>query len=161
MVRLLPMTDEDFEQFMEISMRDQAQGQVMAGTWTAEEADERIQELRAQFLPDDQATPNHFFYRIEDQGAGRKVGGLWYTIVEGEGGRQVFVVDIQVYDAYRRQGYGTRAFRIMEEQVREMGVPTISLHVFNHNRAARAMYEKLGYTGSGAMMFKDLPTSAR
>ena len=155
MVRLIPMTQADFDVFMDISMRDQAQGQVQAGTWAGEEADERIKELRAQFLPDDLATPNHFFYTIEDQGAGAKVGGLWYTIVDQEGKRQVFVVDIQVYEAFRRQGYGTQAFQIMEEEVREMGIQTISLHVFQHNRAARAMYETLGYAGPGAMMSKN------
>ena len=62
MVQLVPMTEEEFEAFMKISMRDQAQGQVQAGVWRPEEADKNIQMLRSQFLPAGLATPNHFFF---------------------------------------------------------------------------------------------------
>jgi ribosomal protein S18 acetylase RimI-like enzyme len=158
MVQLIPMTEAEFDAFMEISMRDQAQGQVRAGNWPAEQADELIKQLRNQFLPGGLATPNHFFFAIKDQDSGAEVGGLWYTVMEEDGKRLVFVVDIQVYDEYRRRGYGTQAFRMMEEQAREMGITTISLHVFKHNHSARAMYEKLGYVGADNMMSKELGT---
>jgi len=59
------MTEEEFEGFMEISMRDQAQGQVQAGAWRAEEADSNIKVLRGQFLPTGLATPSHFFYSVD------------------------------------------------------------------------------------------------
>ena len=160
MVRLISMTEAEFDAFMVVSMRDQALGQVLAGNWNAEEADELIEKLRDQLLPDDLVTPNHFFFTIEDQDSGAKVGGLWYTVVEQDGKRQFFVLDIQVYDEYRRRGYGTQAFRIMEEKAREMGITTISLHIFKHNRAAGAMYEKLGYVGTGEMMSKELGAEA-
>ncbi len=159
MLRLVPMTEAEFDGFMELSMRDQAEGHVQAGTWRADEADAQIRELRAQFLPDGLDTPNHHFFTLAEGEAGAKVGGLWFTVIEQEGERQVFVVDIQVYDAYRRRGFGTQAFRLMEGLVRELGITTVALHVFQHNHPARAMYEKLGYTGSGAMMSKDLSTA--
>jgi RimJ/RimL family protein N-acetyltransferase len=148
------MTQAEFDAFIEISMHDQAQGQVQAGYLPAERAAEVIQQQREKFLPNDQDTPNHFFFTITDQD--QKVGGLWYTVVEQDGQRQLFVMDIQVYDAYRRCGYGTQAFGLMEEKAREMGITTISLHVFQHNHAARAMYEKLGYVGEGEKMSKEL-----
>lgn len=156
MVRLIPMTKAEFGPFMEISMHDQAQGQVETGTWRAEQADELIRKLRQQFLPDDLATPNHFFFSIEDGETGTIVGGLWFMVLDQDGERQLFVVDIQVYDGYRRRGYGTLAFRFMEEKAREMGLPAISLHVFKHNLPARAMYEKLGYVGTDEMMSKQI-----
>jgi ribosomal protein S18 acetylase RimI-like enzyme len=154
------MTEAEFDAFIEISMRDQAQGQVKAGYLCAEEADEIVKKQRDRLLPDDLATPNHFFFTIEDKGSGTKVGGLWYTIVEQDGKRQFFVMDIQVYDEYRRRGYGTQAFRMMEEKAREMGITTISLHVFEHNHSARAMYEKLGYAGTDEKMSKELDAEA-
>ena len=156
MVELVPMTEAEFEAFMEISMRDQAQGQVQAGNWPAEQADELIKQLRDQFLPGDLDTPNHFFFTIKDPDSGAEVGGLWYTVMEEDGNRFLFVVDIQVDEAYRRRGYGTQAFGMMEDQAREMGITTISLHVFKHNHSARAMYEKLGYVGANNMMAKEL-----
>jgi len=156
MVRLVPMTEEEFEAFMKISMQDQARGQVQAGTWRAEDADNNIEMLRSQFLPDGLTTPDHFFYSIEAAGADARVGGLWYMVEEEEGKRQVFVVDIQIYDPYRRRGYGSQAFQAMEEKAREMGITTLSLHVFTHNHPARAMYEKLGYVGTETMMSKEI-----
>jgi ribosomal protein S18 acetylase RimI-like enzyme len=80
-------------------------------------------------------------------------------VAEEEGKRQVFVLDIQIYEAYRRQGYGSQAFLAMEEKAKELGISTISLHVFKHNHSARAMYEKLGYlgiSGSETYMSKEL-----
>ena len=156
MVQLIPMTEEEFEAFMELSMKDQAQGQVQAGTWRAEDAAANMERLRSQFLPNGLTTPNHYFFTIEEAGTGLKVGALWYTIEDEEGKRQFFVMDIQIDDVYRRQGYGTRAFKAMEAKAREMGISTIALHVFEHNRAARAMYDKLGYTGAGNMMSKEI-----
>jgi ribosomal protein S18 acetylase RimI-like enzyme len=157
MVRLVSMTEAEFDAFMEISMRDQAQGHVQTGRWRAEEADDLIRELRDQVLPDGLATPNHFFFVIEDHDSATKVGGLWYAIADRDGIRQLYVMDIQVYEEYRRRGYGTKAFRIMEERAQKMGISLISLHVFKHNLPARAMYEKLGYVGQDEMMSKELP----
>jgi len=153
------MTEQEFEAFMVISMKDQAEGQVQAGEWKAEEAQGNIERLREQFLPDGLATAKHSFFTIEETNTGAKAGGLWYMVAEEEGKRQVFVVDIQIYEAYRRQGYGSQAFLAMEEKARDLGISTISLHVFKHNHAARGMYEKLGYggiSGSETYMSKEL-----
>lgn len=156
MVGLTAMTEAEFEEFMEISMRDHARSQVQAGNWPIDQADALVSGLRDQFLPEDMATPDHYFFAIVDRESAATVGGLWYMVAEQDGNRQAFVVDIQVYVDYRRRGYGTQAFQLMEEQVRAMGITTVSLHVFVHNHAARAMYEKLGYVGVGDMMSKEL-----
>ena len=154
MVQLTPMTAQAFEVFMELSMKDQAQGQIQAGVWRAEDAAANMERLRSQFLPNGLTTPDHYFFTIEDTGTGANVGALWYTVEDEEGKRQFFVMDIQIDESYRRQGYGSQAFKAMEEKAREMGISTIALHVFEQNRAARAMYEKLGYVGTGNMMSK-------
>lgn len=156
MVRLVPMSLQEFEEFMIISMNDQAQGQVTAGEWKAEEAQGNIERLRSEFLPNGLATPNHYFFTIEEPTTSAKVGGLWYTVMEQAGKRLVFVVDIQIYSEHRRRGYGSQAFMAMEDKVREMGIASIGLHVFKHNPSARAMYEKLGYTGTDESMSKKL-----
>ena len=156
MVQLVPMNDHEFEAFVVVSMRDQARGQVQAGTWRDEDADDNIKQLRAQFLPGGLNTPKHHFYRIEDPTTGNKVGGLWYMENEIEGQNQFFVLDIQIDQAQRRQGYGTQAFYALEEIARHEGVATISLHVFEHNLPARGMYRKLGYEGPGNTLAKNL-----
>ncbi len=49
---------------------------------------------------------------------------------------------------------GEQAFQALEIKVRELGLHTIALHVFGHNHAARAMYEKLGYITTNVQMLK-------
>ena len=156
MLKLIPMLETEFEPFMQISMKDQAEGQVIAGEWQAEEAEEKMRQLRAQFLPAGLETPDHFFYTLESGETAQKVGSLWFTVMEQEGQRMIFVLDIQIDPAHRRHGYGSQAFLQMESIAREMGITTIALHVFMHNQPARAMYEKLGYQGAGTMMAKEL-----
>lgn len=156
MIRLVPMNEEAFKAFMKISMDDHIQSQIKSGYWRAENAKENMDKLRGQILPNDLATPNHFFFVVEDVISGKQVGGLWYLVMEEEGKRQVFVVDIQIYEPYRRQGFGTETFLAMEKQAQEMGITTISLNVFQHNTSARAMYEKLGYVGLGETMIKNI-----
>ena len=156
MIRLVPMTEGQYDAFMAISGRDQMEGHVREGRWRAEEAQANMAKLTAQFLPEGQATPNHFFYAVEEMGTGAIAGGLWYMLAEEGETRQFFVVDIQIYEVYRRRGYGTQAFRAMEEKAREMGVRTIALHLFADNHPARAMYQKLGYTGSATSMAKEI-----
>jgi GNAT superfamily N-acetyltransferase len=156
MICLVRMNEAQYQTFMELSMRDQWEGHVREGRWRADEAEANMARLVAQFLPQGLATPGHFFWTIEDRDAGAQVGGLWVALAEEAGARQFFVMDIQIYEPYRRRGYGTQAFRAMEDMAREMGVTAIALHVFAGNHPARAMYRKLGYAGTDIAMAKEL-----
>jgi GNAT superfamily N-acetyltransferase len=154
MIHLVPMNQEQYEALMALSERDQIEGHVREGRWRAEEAEANMARLKAQFLPQGLETPNHFFWAIEDADLGAEVGGLWVALAEEDGQRQFWVFEIQVCEPHRRRGYGTQAFLAMEEKAREMGVSSIALHVFADNRPARAMYHKLGYTGTDTQMAK-------
>jgi GNAT superfamily N-acetyltransferase len=156
MIELNPMTETEYEAFMELSMEDHIRGQIKAGYWTPEEAEGKMQQMADHVLPEGYGTPGHKFFTIHDPELNADVGGLWYWITEREGQRLVFVVDIQVYPDYRRKGYGSQAFLVMEDQVKELGIKIIALNVFAHNTSARAMYEKLGYVGEGENMMKQL-----
>lgn len=154
MIHLVPMNQEQYEALMKLSERDQIEGHVREGRWRPEEAEANMARLKAQFLPQGLATPNHFFWAVVDADSGAEVGGLWVALAEEDGQRQFFVFEIQVYESYRRRGYGTQAFLAMEEKAREMGVTSIALHVFADNHPARAMYQKLGYAGTDTQMVK-------
>jgi RimJ/RimL family protein N-acetyltransferase len=149
------MNEAEFDAFMEISVADHIQGQITAGYWQPEEAEENMERLRGLILPQGQATPNQFFYRIQDH-ENHQVGGLWYMIAERDRKQFIFVIDIQIFEQSRRRGYGTKAFRLMEDQARELGISSIALNVFKNNQPARAMYEKLGYVGEGESMIKEI-----
>jgi GNAT superfamily N-acetyltransferase len=154
MINLVPMNQEQYEALMNLSERDQIEGHVREGRWRAEEAEANMARLKEQFLPQGLATPNHFFWAIVDADSRAEVGGLWVALAEEDGERQFWVFEIQVYEPYRRRGYGTQAFLAMEEKAREMGVSFVGLHVFADNQPARALYQKLGYTGTDTQMAK-------
>ena len=158
MIKLIPMSQEEYEPFMTISMHTQAQDQVKAGLLKADEADAKIAALGKKLLPEGLHTPNHHFFTLEDGETKQKVGALWYTIIEQDGIRMFFVMDILVNPEYRRHGYASQAFAEMEAKALDMGITRIALNVFDHNAPAIAMYEKLGYVGPHDFMVLDLTT---
>ena len=156
MIQLVPMNEERYNTFMEISRQDQIQGQILARYWKVDEAEKNMEQMEKQVIPHGLETENHHFYSLKEIDSEKIVGGLWYMIMEQSGEHIIFVVDIQVYQGFRRLGYGSQAFRILEQYASDRGISSIVLNVFEHNVAARAMYNKLGYSGSGIIMTKTL-----
>ena len=92
-----------------------------------------------------------------DETTGQEIGMLWYGIREQAGVREAWIWDVNVAPPFRRQGYGRQAMAVLEQHVRERGLARISLHVFGHNAAARALYERMGYSPTNIVMSKTLP----
>ena len=58
-------------------------------------------------------------------------------------------VGLMVAEGYRRRGIGRALMEAGEAWARGVGVHKIELHVFPHNEAALALYERLGYRQVG------------
>ena len=155
MARLVPMTQAQFDRWLEASVADYADEKVKAGNWPVEDALARSRQEFQKLLPRGLATPDqHLFAIVAD--AGTQVGCLWFAVVQEAAGPVAFVYDFVVDEAQRRKGYGEQAFCALEDEVRALGLHTIQLHVFGHNRPAIALYEKLGYTATNVMMSKTI-----
>jgi ribosomal protein S18 acetylase RimI-like enzyme len=63
---------------------------------------------------------------------------------------------IVVRDGAEGQGIGKALMQAIEQAVRERGARSITLHVFASNTRARAVYERLGYTGELIRYIKHL-----
>ena len=70
--------------------------------------------------------------------------------------RSGFIFDIFIEEKFRGKGYGKQAMLLIEEKARELKLKSIGLHVFASNRAARNLYESLGYQVSSLNMTKEL-----
>lgn len=55
------------------------------------------------------------------------------------------LIDIEVHNQYRRQGYGKKAVRSLIDQAKEAQVSYIQLFVFHHRRPAKSLYDNLGF----------------
>jgi ribosomal protein S18 acetylase RimI-like enzyme len=150
------MTEAEYELWRRASIIGYASESVISGRWTREEADSRSEQEFARLLPGGLATPDNFLYSIVDDQASGPVGIIWFAVVQEGEKRHVFVYDFEILERYRRRGYGTLALQRLDDRVRAMGLKTISLHVFEHNMAARDLYTKAGYRERNIIMYKDL-----
>ena len=156
MVRLVPMTETEYQAYLEFDMQRYAEENVKAGNWHPSEALEKSRKEHQRLLPDGLATKSQYLFSIEDEKTGSKVGEIWFAVDYKRPQPSAFVYDFMIHEEFRRRGYGTQALQALEEKVKELGVNKISLHVFGHNHAARALYEKMGYETTGTYMSKKL-----
>lgn len=154
MVRLTPMTEETFRDYLAVSVGEYAAEKVRAGNWVESEALERSAQSYAELLPDGVATPDNYLYTIL---AGETpVGELWFAVRQDGGHRAAFIYDFAINEAHRRQGYAAQALTALEPIVRDLGLDRISLHVFGHNQPAISLYQKVGYLATNINMTKML-----
>ncbi len=151
------MTDQEFETYIERLIPDYAQEHVRAGSFPKAEAEQQARAQIDALLPQGIHTRNHYFFVVEDEVTGDAVGILWFARRDWPSGATAFVYDIEIDERFRRRGYASQAFRLLEDRVRELDIPSISLHVFGHNTAAREMYRKLGYEETHIQMEKAVP----
>jgi ribosomal protein S18 acetylase RimI-like enzyme len=156
--RLVPMSEAAYGQWREAALADYAADNVAAGRWPAASALERSRKEFEELLPRGLATPDHFLFEILD--AQTSVGVLWFAVVEQAGERHAYVYDVMVHPAQRRHGHALRAFALLEEEARALGLARIGLHVFGHNPGAQALYRRLGYVVTGLNMVKPLAPDA-
>ena len=155
MVHLIPMTEGEFQLYLQTAVREYAEEHVKAGNWHPDDALEKSEKEFQSYLPDGLATPNQYLYMIEDESPA-KVGLIWLAAMNQGVQRFAFIYDFVIYASFRRKGYGQQALLAAEEKVKALGLDTISLHVFGHNQAAIALYEKAGYGITNLQMSKKL-----
>jgi ribosomal protein S18 acetylase RimI-like enzyme len=148
-VRLEPMTEAQYEPWRVEAEAHYAQG-VAASGQSEQDAARTAADTYATLLPDESATPGHYFWYAYY--GDRRVGLLWIKVTHDT----AFVYNVAVEPHVRRQGYGRAIMLAAERWCHDNALTRIGLHVFAHNTGARALYEQLGYTETGCNMAKNL-----
>ncbi len=146
------MDAAQFDGYLAAMLPSYAAQNVKSGRWTEEES---VAEARKQLdglLPAGLATPNNHLLAIVTGSPQEKVGVVWLAI-EPRGG---FIYDLEVFEPFRRRGYGEAAMRELEGFARARGARKLLLHVFGDNDRARKLYLKLGYVETNVLMAKPL-----
>ena len=155
--RLEPLAQRQWETIQQDRIPEYAKEQIKAGRWSNEEAMAKATEEFENLLPDGVKTAKNHVYGIIDQANDGIVGYLWYVEREKAGKPCVFICDLRVFEAYRRQGVASSALRALEDLVQQKhGTVRIELHVFGNNHAARALYETISYEETNVLMAKDI-----
>ena len=61
------------------------------------------------------------------------------------GGRDAFMDEFYIREAYRGKGYGRKAVEFVEETARKLGVKAVHLEVSHKNLNSQTVYRKLGF----------------
>jgi GNAT superfamily N-acetyltransferase len=154
-MRLIPMSAADFRAFAARSVagyaRDIVRTYGLPEVLAFESASADFNDLVADGLE----TEGHYFYCLcTDEGV--EVGSLWLGVVEDQPlPAKVFIYDLEIHQAFRRQGLGRQALRAVESWGIERGIRRLELNVFADNHGARKLYEMSGLAVSEVTMGKD------
>ena len=121
-------------------------------------AAERARQGTARFLPDGLDTAGHHLVSAENA-SGEVVGNAWI----GPDPRQAagttnsaWLYDINVFEPFRRRGYGSAILAAAEELVGREGMTSLGLNVFGGNEGAIALYRRNGYEVSSMYLRKSV-----
>lgn len=156
MIRLVPMLEDELDVYLAKTVPDYAVENVKAGYWSEADALERSRKSFERLLPDGVNTKNQHLFQLEDAETHRRVGMIWLNARYDSPRPTGFIYDIKIDAGLRGRGYGKQAMLAIEERARELGLKSISLHVFAHNTVAKDLYEKIGYQVKSMNMTKDL-----
>ncbi len=154
MVVLVPMTAEEFADYVAGAIPAYAQDKVDSGEWAAEASLALSKQGYDALLPRGLESPDNFLFTIREAADRDVVGMLWYAIQPRAGERIAYVYDFAIEPHCRRKGFGMQAFEALEIEAASRGLAGIALHVFGHNAAARALYAKLGFHPTNINLFK-------
>ena len=151
-VRLRPLREEEFEDWLSRSRDGYVRGMVEDGDFPEPEAREKAWDDFATLFVDGFRTAGHAVFALEDDSSGERVGSLWL----GERPHALAVHDVYVEEGLRGRGYGRAAMLLAEEEARRRGFARINLNVFAGNAVARSLYRSLGYQERSVYMSKAL-----
>ena len=153
MSKLVPMTQPQFDKFLERTVPEYAAEHVRAGNWLESEALEKSRKEFEELLPQGLSSADNYLYTFYD--GDRAVGMIWMK-VKSHPAKSGFIYDVFVEESFRGKGYGKGLMLLLEEKAREFGLGSLELHVFGSNHVARKLYETIGYETTNVLMSKKL-----
>ncbi len=153
MPQLRPMTEAEYDVYLEATTEDYAQERAKNFGTTIEEERAAAREQIADLLDEGLATENHHIWVLDHEDDGN-IGHIWMFINAER--QRAFIYDVAIDATQRGKGYGKTILDLMEAKVKEMGVRSVGLNVFYSNTVARHLYEKQGYQITNYNMQKEL-----
>ncbi|BCJ27443.1 GNAT family N-acetyltransferase [Actinocatenispora sera] len=150
-VTLRPMTQAEFDAYLDRTVREYGQDKVRAGEFAPERADEQARAEFTLLLPEGARTNGMLLFTAFD--GDERVGMLWLALPSARR-RQAWVYELWVAPAARSRGYGRAIMRAGERELAARGVTEIGLNVFGDNTTAIGLYESLGYKVIAQQMVK-------
>ena len=146
------MNQRDFDSYLRDAVIKVAGEYALSGYYTEEEAMQVSQEAFHRYLPEGLDTVDNYIFNITNDNK-EIIGMIWFGKIKND---EVFIYDFIINESHQRKGYGKQTMELLEEYIKKLGCNKISLHVFGHNKAALALYEKMGYEAFSINMSKSI-----
>lgn len=154
MIKLRPMIDEEYLEWLPRSTESFAEAKVKSGNWGPGNALELARKQTAEILPLGLKTPHNEILVVEAKG--KRVGVIWFAIKDSPRGPYAYLYDIEMDETQRGKGYGSQALEALEEKLKKRGIKSLLLHVFGYNQDALRLYQRLGFEITNVNMAKSL-----
>ena len=142
-ITLRPIKDEEFDEWINISINHQAKDQSSVNGKTISEETEELNKMLPIILPNGLNTKHHHFYVIDTLDKSN-IGFIWLGKLPQLDDSSMFLFDIYINNEYRSKGIGRIAMKKLEEIVKSLHCNKVVLNVFKNNYA-KSLYESLGY----------------
>ncbi len=149
-MKLKVLTKKEFDKYVVHSVSNYEKELIKMGH-TESQAKQESKATFDRILPKGMDTEGHIFnYAYDNE---ELIGFIWYGF---RGKDNAFIYDFEIVEEKRRQGYGRKVMLACEQEAKEKGAKVMGLHVFGHNKGARALYESLNYYPTSIQMKKNL-----
>lgn len=152
-VHLAELNELELKSFLEISKEDYAVTMSENQGLDINTAREKAERLTCEFILSGINKDRNFLLGIVDQTSDIIVGGMMYQLNENN---KAFLLEILIFEKFRRKGYAMSAFKKLETRLRLQGVTRLEFNVFESNKGAYSLYKKLGYQVTNFYMAKNL-----
>lgn len=155
MLQLIPMTENDFENFIALTDDAHARDRMKTDFQSYEEALASTRNTRNKALTAGLKTPNHYFFNSTiNNGSSKIVGSVWLSLNPETA--ESFIYYITINENERRKGYGQQTMSAIEKFAKGNGSKVLWLNVFGHNYGARKLYQGCGFNEAAIHMNKPL-----
>jgi ribosomal protein S18 acetylase RimI-like enzyme len=154
-LRLRPLTQDEFEQWLPHAEAGYARQIVESGSMPAAAAAEKARIDTTARFSSGLGSPGQVLLRLV--AGDQPVGWLWLNVPAiGYDPLMAWVNVIEVDAQYRGRGYGRAAMLLAEDEARARGMTSLGLNVHGQNTVARSLYDSLGYEVMTQQMRKPL-----
>ncbi len=152
MINFEKMNNQEFEKYIDFMKMEYAQDISANFSLPMDKALEESEMMVKETFSDGLLTEGQYIFNISDSNSTMNVGIIWFN-VNTEINR-AYLYHIYIDELHRNKGYGSKALKLLEAKVKELGMDSLALSVFGKNEGAYYLYKKLGYTTSSISMHK-------
>ena len=152
-IELREVTLEEYEEFLELVVRDYANAIHLANNCSFDDA--KVFSLKSfeRYLPFGPKTEGQFIYTVLRNNF--VVGYVWYSL-RHDVEKLLYIGAIHIFKEHRSKGYGKEIMSVLEKKAVELKAKRIELNIFTSNKHAGGLYSATGFVEKSKVLGKRL-----